>query len=688
MLRLSLPALFVFVSGAIAGSMTVPLDFGSRDDFRFASYDRYDRIEGPGWTCFSEPGEPLLPAKVYTVVVPATAGRVTVTASVLQSVSIGDGYSIQPAAVPRPFSAQETTPEVIIPDPSIYESNAPWPSDPVVSYHDGDRTGFRLVGFVLCPWTYDPATGELVLDTSVEVTVSWEDGSAAHPRSQSQVDAAARDLQGWVMNPCDIAACGPPVTTPLAAVDYLVITSNDYADSFAQFVAFKNGTGLSTELAYISDILAATPGYDDAEKLRNYIIGRYDNDGVQFVLLAGDQTVVPARSVYLECEGWTDTAPADLYFSDLDGTWDASGDHSYGQPEDDLDLYSDVAVGRALFGTPEQAALFVERSIMYQSSPPAGDWQTRAMLCGAGLFTGYTGGKVCDSIAVRLPSSWEIDKAYEAPSTQDGFTTPVDIINSGTNWVHYAGHGNTQGVYWQNYPYDMMTNSIAQGLVNGDKVGFHSSIGCHPGAFHSGECCAEALWHNAGGGAVSVMFNTSYGWEGYLPEMGVSEWMCVYLTEEVFQLSNGIIGSAFATAKDRRVPLWSGGRDRELYCIMDWNAFHDPTLPVIGGSTGIGGQETTPQGTGPKPILGLPVPNPAVAGATVRVPSWFAGQSATLEIYDLSGRLVLSNDLISPGDAQLTLAGAGGTIPSGVYLLRLSDSSGSDTGRLVVAGGR
>lgn len=686
MSRVLFLAVLLAAGAASGGSMTMLLDYSDAGEFGFSRYSGYDRIEWEGGECFSAPGQPLLPSRAYAVVVPPDAGNVTVSATVLESVRLGTGFYIQPAAVPRPFSAAGM-PEIICPDPAIYDSDAAWPSDAVVSMHDGRKCGFRLAGFRICPWTWNPADGSLELAIRMEVAVEWEEGGSAPILSPSQIEAASARLSEWVANPLDIPAFSPPSLQPDAPVDYLVITSSDYSDSFAQFAAFKNGTGLVTEMVFISDILATTPGYDNAEKLRNYIKNRYLNDGLEYVLLAGDQTIIPVRNVALECEGWSDNAPADLYFSDLDGTWDANGDHSYGQPEDDLDLYSDVAVGRALFDTPGEAALFVQRSIMYQSSPPSGAWQTRAMLCGAGLFPGYTGAKVCDSIAVNLPAGWEINKAYELPSIQDGFTTHIAIINSGTAWNHYAGHGNTAGIYWQSSPTEMMTNSIAQGLYNGNMAGIHHSIGCHPGAFHSGECCAEALWHNPGGGASSVMFNTSYGWEGYLPEMGVSEWMCVYLTEEVFQLSNGIIGSAFATAKDRRVPLWSGGHDRELYCIMDWCAFHDPTLPVIGGGTGVEGRETVPPAGGMTPLLGTPCPNPATTGDMVRVPAAFGGGSATLEVFDLSGRIVLTIPVDSPGEAQLVPEGCDGAMPPGVYLLRLSNSTGSDTSRLVVLAG-
>ncbi len=45
--------------------------------------------------------------------------------------------------------------------------------------------------------------------------------------------------------------------------------------------------------------------------------------------------------------------------------------------------------------------------------------------------------------------------------------------------------------------------------------------------------------------------------------------MCLCLTEEVLDLGSSLTGIASATGKDRRVALWNGRNDRELYCMMD-----------------------------------------------------------------------------------------------------------------------
>jgi Peptidase family C25 len=65
------------------------------------------------------------------------------------------------------------------------------------------------------------------------------------------------------------------------------------------------------------------------------------------VLLGGDVQYVPDRKCYLTVEVNTDVIPADLYYADLQYSWNSDGNSHYGEMTDSVDLYHDVYVGRA-----------------------------------------------------------------------------------------------------------------------------------------------------------------------------------------------------------------------------------------------------------------------------------------------------------------------------------------------------
>lgn len=633
-----------------------------------------------GWTCVSAPGAeqwappglPRLPFVPVALVLPAGAGAATFSATLSGPVEIRLPSPVVPATLLRPLGSIPAG-QVPVPDRSFYASEGVWPSGPLSATHDGSLCGFRIASCLVCPFEYEPSRGLLRLYSRVEVVLEWDDGPA--PRlTGSQIEAASWRVERLVDNPLDVASSSPAVR-PAGRQDavWWGICDSSCTGELEPLRAFWEDSLGSAALLTVQEALEF-PGADDPERLRNAIISLWEEHGAVYVLLAGDETLVPARFIHTECEGFVDYAPSDHYFSDLDGTWDASGDGVYGQPDDAPDLYMDVLLGRALVGGPDQTEDFADRTIDYMSAAPGGRWRKTALLCGAMLFPeiGYTGGRGCDTLSAALPASWDIVAVYEEPSSQDGSDTHIQYLDAGTNWNYYAAHGNSNGLWWSDEPYPMMTRSIALAMQNGDRRGFHTSIGCHPGAFQEWECCAEALFHSPGG-AVSVTFNTSYGWEGFWPFLGVSEWLCILFTRSVFLEHAPTAGAAFASAKDQRVPLMHGGFDRNLQSILSWSAFQDPALEVLG----------VPPDAGIPPVpltLGLPWPNPSTRGAPVTFMLDYTSGTAEVEAWDLAGRRLWSHTAEGPGVVQWDgCMSGGGRVPAGVYFItaRLGDDFAS-----------
>ncbi len=663
-MRFVLPALLLlfWCLPAIAGSITRTIELDPAL-VTIGIVNEWNIVEFPGMELRGEPGAPLLPVFPVVFLLPNGAENVTFQVSAVSEISIGrPGIRIVPAIEPRPFSGI-TDPSIRLPQPHIYTSNSIWPSDPVLWTHTGTISGFRIASCLLQPWEYLPSDGQLSLLSEIEVTVSWDEGFPTQ-LSIEQNEVARERIHALIDN-TEMIPVFEPLSKGSGDAEYLIVCDSSFADTMQPLADLQERHGRTVEIAAVHDIIENFSGRDDAEKLRNFIKDRFLEHGTVFVLLAGDETLVPVRLVELFCEGEDDIAPVDLYFADLDGSWDGNGDGKYGQPDDDLDLYADVLLGRALFSTEKDAAIFVQKNITYQTSATPEDWPSRAVLCGAVLFEdiGYTGAKGCDSIAVTMPVSWEITKAYEILHG-DGIDTHIPIISSGTGWNHYAGHGNDRGIYWSSVPMGMMTNWIAtDSLHNGNKTGIHTSIACHPAEYIGLDCCAEALLNAPDGGGVAVMFNTSYGWEGYWPSLGASEWMCIDLARQVFREHSPSIGLAFSIAKDLRIPYMHGGYDRTFQSLLSWSAFMDPALIV-----------RKSQGNDPVPPVPLtispPYPNPAERDAPIAFYVDYSVGSAEVSVHDFAGRLIWETEINSP--QRVSWEGTdpeGRRVPAGVYII-------------------
>jgi len=654
--------LLVLSLDAAGGSLTRTVRFDPAD-VDLSMEDGWAVVEMPGSQLKGAPGTPLLPASAEVFVLPEGTKNVTFNVTPLRVTSIGlPGIRIIPATELRPLDSQLPH-SFRLPDDAVYSSDSSWPSQPLISTHSGSLGGITVASCLVQPWAYTPSEGSLELISEMEITVSWEEGFPLYLTANQAAFARARVnfLEG----------IDSPVYYPESPAgqsgdaEYLLICDSAYTEVMEPLASFHEGRGYTVETATIQNILAAGTGIDDAEKLRNFIKNRFLEHGTIFVLLTGDETLIPVRMVYLLCEGYEDIAPVDMYFADLDGTWDDNGDGNYGQPDDSLDLYADVLLGRALISTIEEAELFVLKNLTYQDNPPNEDWQKRAVLCGAVLFEdiGYTADKGCDSIAVTFPPSWEVNKFYEE-LPGGGFTEHIPVIDSGTGWNHYAGHGNERGVYWHAAPLGMMTNWIAADSIhNGSRTGIHTSIACHPARYIGYNCLAEVLLNKSDGGGVAVMFNTSYGWEGHWPSLGASEWMCIDLARQVFRSHVSSIGLAFSNAKDLRIPYMDGGYDRTFQSVLSWSAFMDPALRVVRSEGGI----PIP----PVPFtVSPPYPNPAERDAPVSFYVEFKAGSAGISVHDLAGRLIWETSVSE--SQRVSWEGtdyADRRVPAGVYII-------------------
>ncbi len=628
-------------------------------------------FEPEGFELKAPPGAPLLPAVPVVFLLPGGVEDVAVESRILEKVElVPRGLRLLPASVARPVGCADSV--IPVEDPEIYSMSSPWPGDPVISFHHGNLAGVSVVSCLVQPWEYVPATGFLAMVTEMELQVSWS------PTSGTELTPAQAEIA--MVRASRLAGVDYPASKDLPRggdSEYLLICDSAYVDELDPLAALHEEKGLSVEIATVRDILSSFPGGDDAEKLRNFIKDRYLNHGTIFVLLAGDETLVPVRMVDLYCEGYADTAPVDLYFADLDGTWDGDGDGKYGQPGDNLDLYADVLLGRALFSTEEEAEVFVAKNLAYQQSPTPGDWRNKAVLCGAVLFEeiGYTSDKGCDSIAAAFPLYWKVHKFYEK-LPGGGFTEHISAIRRGSAWNHYAGHGTNTGVWWSKPPLAMMTTRIAgDTLDNGNKVGIHTSIACHPGNYPNHASCAEGLLHNPDGGGVAVMFNVSYGWEGHWPSLGPSEWMCIDLARQVFRYQAHSLGQAFSTARDLRVPYIAGDYDRTFQSLLSFSAFMDPALKVM--------RTVMAVPIPPVPFsMSAPFPNPAREGAPVSFMLGFEGHGAHVSVHDLSGRLLWETHVNAPGIVTWDTVEGSLPVTSGVYLIT-AEKDGRILGRMV-----
>jgi hypothetical protein len=247
-------------------------------------------------------------------------------------------------------------------------------------------------------------------------------------------------------------------------------------------------------------------GFDNAEKLRNFIIDAYSTWGITYVLLGGDIEIVPYRELHIVAGSYTEDIPADLYFSGLNGDWDSDGDHVYGEfvsgTIDEADLGAEVFSGRAPVNTVTEAENFCNKIMAYENSNLSSyfcDW-----LFFATTLDGSTdGGDYKDDTESSELSSLAltITKIYQSAGGVGADV--IAALNAGQHIGNSCGHGNTSS-------FGMINSTDVDGLTNTEYPLIYTWA-CWTNAFDQTDAIGEHFLYTEHG-AFGYIGNSRYGW--------------------------------------------------------------------------------------------------------------------------------------------------------------------------------
>jgi hypothetical protein len=672
--------LAVMLSGPAGGGETV-FDYAlPGDGYAVSTFEGAEVLScSEGVTGFEE-GLPDLPTVTWCFVIPQGTTVTGAGVEILSETTLAGFHDILPVRM----TVIGAPPAAFTRNPQVYFSDGTFPADPVVSVFTGTRTGFRLGSVTFTPFRYNPLSGRLSVITSARVAMEWESDPAVHclDLTDQQVDHAQALLQNIVRNPADLASCRPATGgSNTLWSSWVAIGAASLQSTIQPLVDHRNSTGTTAEYVTTEWIYANYTGYDTQEKIRNYIKDAYENHGLMYALVIGDWGETQRISSLNVGGGTILNETSDLYYSDLDGSWDLDGDHLYGENTDGINYYSDVSMGRFSSNTISQIQSMVQRTIEYETISPTGVWRTSTLLAGAGLWPeyGYWGSFVCDSIANRTPAGWTDHKLYETSGGHP--TNQIDIINQGVSYASPQGHGNYNGIFWYYAPDNMITNANYSGMTNWGMFPVFHSIACLAGRLSATGCIAERLMMWPEGGAIAVMFNSNNGY-GAPPSMGPSEHLEVHFANQMFVYGVQRIGDMQAAAKDAFKA--AGGMSLQNWVLQENNMLGDPATLFLPYQTGIedgGGLESGPVALGPAS------PNPA-AGSFQIAWSLPASTGFSIDLFDVSGRLVRSVQQGPQGLAGVAsvdcVDSSGAPLAPGCYLVRISSTAGSAVGRVVV----
>lgn len=418
--------------------------------------------------------------------------------------------------------------------------------------------------FSCSPFIYDSRARKLYLVEELDVDITATDRlsdkklAAARLASMTPKPSFIRPPLDSLLKPgldsshfADI-----PIDTAILVIepphtDYLIITNEALKSSFEPLLKWKNTKGLATNIVTVENIYKYYPGADNAAKIKNYLRMNAFNEKYKYVLLGGDDNVVPVRYCAGDPKDF-DTqynTPADIYYACINDPydWDMNGDGIYGDEDDEVCIEASFAVTRLPLTYPDEISNYIKRVIEYEMAP---QWNNSALFAGTTLFypnqypypeeniIASAKAKAIYSECVRPMWKGKIDLLFDNENTlgyNSGQNSMVfsssnlgECLKQGYNFVNIITHGkqtqfdmqpwlNQQGQIITEYGY---TNSDATLFWNPGHTIITTSA-CHTNAFDqitnlshvkSSRCLSESFLGSGKSGVLAYLGASRYGY--------------------------------------------------------------------------------------------------------------------------------------------------------------------------------
>lgn len=301
---------------------------------------------------------------------------------------------------------------------------------------------------------------------------------------------------------------------------YIIITDSSLAHVFQRLIDYKSKF-LPSKLVILDNILTnqSFHGRDEQEKIRNFITYAYNHWNTKYVLLGGDDSIIPHRKLHGDMIDWQgrhriSDFPSDMYYGCLDGNWDDDADYIYGEQatnslHDEADFHAEVYVGRAPVENSYEASIFINKVIVFETS----ERPTSIQLHQSGLNpeNNPSSHRIIENCLKWIPKDkYTVEKFY---SIFQNITVQkwIDSFNDGKLIVQHAGNGAAK-----QYDLDNINDNEVWTIQNISKLRnnfypIHFSIACHSGDFTVNDCIAEKMLLYPYGGASACIFNSNFG---------------------------------------------------------------------------------------------------------------------------------------------------------------------------------
>ena len=481
----------------------VKSDFTSlKASFSFSSIDAEDvttergvfsYVSMPNTVIGGNEGEPQIPVVSELIAIPVGAKpTIQVTHYSATDYTLSD-FGMQRIGPRQPSLRKDKKPEDV---PFVYNESAyqtrGFRSEPqAVVQVVGTMRGVQLGKMAIEPVSYDPVNNTLRVFNDIEVEVSF-DGADAKATEQLLVDTYSpyfdviykqlfngrAVLDAYTQHP-DL------YTTP---VKMLVVATSAYQSStaFQNWLTWKKQKGINVDIYTVTSSTASST-------IRSEIQSRYNANHPTFLVIVGDETVVPAYKTNWSCNSNYGNCINDNEYASIDS-----------------DVYHDMFMSRMSVSSTTELGNLVNKILTYEKYTMSNPSYLSNSLLVAGWDASWTNrvGKPTIQYANNnyYNSAHGINPTVYI-TTASGQTAAYNNINN-VGFMNYTAHGDIQELADPEF-----TNSNANSMTNNDKY-----------LWVVANCCLTANWGNntykpcLGETMIRAANKGAFGYIGSIPE--------------------------------------------------------------------------------------------------------------------------------------------------------------------------
>lgn len=542
----------------------------------------FDQIELSNCPNLGSNGDPLLPIKTVSILLPpqSTIKNIDIEST---TESLGLDFNILPAYYYTTTSQKENFLNSFEYS-SIYCQDSFFPESIIGQYSLSYFRGYCILTLNVAPVQYNPVSQEILFHQDIDLSIEIQTDSSSEYQATYRGFLQDRELVCNMVDNSEFITSYGEVQNTKNNHDLLILTTPELEEIFSALQHFHTIHGLSTLIKTTDDI-----GASDPESIRDYIRQIYEDEGIDYVLLGGDDELIPTKILYCYIRFATgdigDYVASDMYYSCLEGPFNYDGDDKWGESNDgeygsDVDLKGDVFVGRAPVNTELQAKHFIQKTINYCCSEGEA-FLDNVLLAGEALDESTYAGNFLDQLIDHsnlgyystdgIPSSeYNIVRLYDRDEVWSS-SDVINLINSDQfHFINHQGHSNTK------YCMKMTTSKI--GSLTNEDFFFFNTVGCFAGDFDGSDCFCEAMILKPCGAFASIgnsrygVYNRNSGGPGTRFQRE--------FYDAVFDEQKTTIGEAHQDSKNDCIGVIQGD-DFHRYVAYGLNLFGDPTIDLL-----------------------------------------------------------------------------------------------------------